>query len=257
MQELLKSGISSESFLDAEEFNVKVKSLPAEFDWRKYRPDCITPIKDQMYCGSCYSFSVTSVLESRFCIQSNGRLKPELSQQDIVSCDTNSMKCSGAYLDTTWRFLEYYGTCSLQCKPYESGYGSVPACYGGCTNPALSYYKWRAIYGSFKFLAEPVYANRINQIKMEIYQYGPVSAVMETYEDMATFKGGVYIHTAGKKTDYHAITIVGWGYDSYYRSEYWIMRNSWGTKWGDAGYAKILFNYYQIESQMNASQPLI
>jgi cathepsin B len=54
-------------------------------------PQCIKPIKNQRNCGCCYAFPVTAVLESRIWIHSNGALRPELSQQDIVSCDDNNM----------------------------------------------------------------------------------------------------------------------------------------------------------------------
>ena len=225
--------------------------LPYEFDWRKQRPECFTPIKDQLYCGSCYSFSVTSALESRFCISSQGKMKLELSQQDIVSCDYKNLKCRGDRLDNTWKYLETVGTCSLACKPYTAGYGNVDACSTRCTNSMIPFLRYRAKPGSWKIMNNPT------QIKLEIYTKGPVSAGMATFEDFTTYEGGVYIHTAGKQTDHHAVTIVGWGYDMTYKSEYWIVRNSWGAKWGESGYFKILFGMYEINSMVNASEPLL
>jgi C1A family cysteine protease len=86
---------------------------------------------------------------------------------------------------------------------------------------------------------------------------GPVSAGMVTFEDIGPFQGGVYIHRVGKQTDHHAIVLIGWGYDVNYRSEYWIVRNSWGPEWGDQGYFKVLMGMYEIETMVNASLPLV
>ena len=240
---------TQKSFL-ADEPILKDIVLPYEFDWRRQRPECFTPIKDQLYCGSCYSFSVTGVLESRFCIASQGKIKVELSQEDIVTCDPNNLKCHGDRLDNTWKYLETTGTCTLACKPYASGYGDVAACSNSCANPMVPFYRYRAKPGSWRIM------NNASQIKYEIYTKGPVSAGMATYEDFSTYKGAIYIHTVGKQTDHHAISIVGWGYDPTYKSEYWIIRNSWNEKWGEKGYGKILFGMYEIETMVNASEPL-
>lgn len=240
---------SQKSFLSTPQ--LQGVTLPAEFDWRKVMPDCHTPIKDQKYCGSCYSFSVTASLESRFCIKSQGKLKPELSQQDIISCDNNNGKCQGDRLDNTWRYVENVGTVPLYCKPYESAYGSVPTCTNYCVNKSYTFARWRALPGSWRMFYT------VDQIKAEIYMNGPVSAGMATFEDFSTYKGGIYIHVAGKQTDYHAVVILGWGYDPYYRSEYWILRNSWGPTWGESGYFKILMGMYEVESMVSASLPLV
>ncbi len=241
---------TEKSFL-ADEPKLKDIVIPYEYDWRKIRPECFTPVKDQLYCGSCYSFSVTAALESRLCIASMGKMKPELSQQDIVSCDVNNLKCRGDRLDNTWRYLETIGTCSLACKPYTAGYGEVTACSDRCSNPNVPFLRYRARPGTWRIMNNPL------QIKLEIYTKGPASAGMATFEDFSTYKSGIYIHTAGKQTDHHAITIVGWGYDTTHKSEYWIVRNSWGPQWGENGYFKILFGMYEINSMVNASEPLI
>jgi C1A family cysteine protease len=247
--ELLKEE-KSKTFLESDELKIKA-TLPAEFDWRKVRPECLTPIKNQAFCGSCYSFSVTAALESRLCIASQGKVKVELSQQDIISCDNNNMKCKGDRLDNTWKYLENYGTCTLQCKPYDSANGELPPCRRSCKSMLTPYVKYKARAGSWRFLTT------VDQIKAEVYTNGPVSAGMATFEDFQFYKGDIYIHTSGRQTDHHAVVILGWGYDARYRSEYWILRNSWGETWGERGYFKILFGNYEVNNMCNASLPLV
>jgi len=238
----------SKSFLDDDDNKVKA-ALPAEFDWRKVNPGCLSPIKNQAFCGGCYSFSVTAALETRLCIASQGKVAVELSQQHIISCDINNHKCQGDRLDNTWKFVEMQGTVSLQCKPYESANGFAPTCTNSCRTPYTNPDKYFARPGSWRFLTS------IYDIKYEIMNNGPISAGMETYEDFSLYKGDIYIHTTGRQTDHHAVVILGWGYDARYGSEYWILRNSWGPDWGENGYFKVLFGYYEVNNMCNASLP--
>jgi C1A family cysteine protease len=227
------------------------QSLPKEFNWVNVRPGCFSPPLHQKNCGSCYIFSTVTVLEARICIQSQGQINPILSPQDVLSCGTFHDKCDGGTLRNAWDYLEDFGTCSLQCKPYVSGDGSVPKCKDSCDNKEFSFKRWKAVKNSLKIIL------RNNEaIKREIYQNGPVSTQMETWEDLSLFKGGIYIHSWGKSTNGHGISIVGWGYSEIHKKEYWILRNSWGTDWGDNGYFKVLFDNYDIIGVITSS-PLI
>lgn len=37
----------------------------------------------------------------------------------------------------------------------------------------------------------------------------------------------------------HAVVLIGWGFDKYENLPYWVIRNSWGSNWGEDGYARI------------------
>jgi C1A family cysteine protease len=227
-------------------------TLPKEWDWRKIKPECFTPPQAQKNCGSCFAFATVSTLEQRFCILSNSKIRPILSQQDLLSCDSQHNKCDGGTLYYTWQFLEKTGVCSYNCKPYVSFNGSVPKCYSSCDNSFYSYTKYKAKLGSIAIIE-----GDIQRIKEEIYLYGPVSTSMDTWEDLFAYKSGYYFHTYGKSTDGHAISIVGWGYDEKLKRDYWIIRNSWGTSWGEGGYFKVIAGLYTIGDLVIASKPLL
>ncbi len=227
--------------------------LPEEFDWRNVYPQCFSTPQNQGTCGSSYAFAASFSLESRMCIKGEGNYKFRLSQQYIISCDDKNSKCLGDNLQNTWSFLENYGTSTYDCKPYVSGDSSVPDCTETCSNKIEPFIKYRAIKGSFWM------SNYSEHIKENIHNYGPISTIMEVYEDLYLFRSKeVYQHKIGKENNYQAFTITGWGVDKKNNNrEYWNLRNSWGTEWGNEGYFKVYFNDLDVNQYSCASLPMV
>jgi cathepsin B len=175
--------------------------------------------------------------------------------------------CYGNTLYDAWRYLFVYGTVTQACVPYDafgedkvyrglSDYRdviNVPLCsavsgkagdmcanvqyddYTGEENgdPAR-FYKAKHIYS---VAGVPADKGSEYNIRHDIYSQGPISTGMEVYPSLYEYKkGDVYT----KKKDEtepisgHAVVIVGWGETS--GKKYWIVRNTWGTSWGDRGY---------------------
>lgn len=62
-------------------------------------------------------------------------------------------------------------------------------------------------------------------------------AIDASYSGFALYKSGVFTDVDCPTDLNHAVAIVGWGNDGTY--DYWILRNSWGSTWGDNGYMYI------------------
>jgi len=222
-----------------------LETIPYQFDWRDANRKCMfdIPIKHQKYCGSCFAFATTFALAKRFCLSGNSRYKQlDLSPQDLLECDTKHYKCKGGIIPYTWEFLEDTGVCTEECKPYYSGdTKQVGYCKLGCSSYRESYTKYRAIRYSMKHAIDET------QIKYLIMKEGPMTTGMIAYDDLSFYKGGMYKHhkIEGEEEGGHAITLVGWGYDSSY-GNYWIVANSWGSSWGHDGYFKIPFGECKI-----------
>ena len=71
--------------------------------------------------------------------------------------------------------------------------------------------------------------------KQAIAQNGPVIAGMKVFEDMYYYRSGIYRHVAGELRGLHAVAVIGYN-DS---KKYWIVKNSWGTGWGEQGFMRI------------------
>ncbi len=69
-----------------------------------------------------------------------------------------------------------------------------------------------------------------------------LNATLNKFKDYSSgvFDSGTGILGGCKPNPTHWVTIVGFGYDSSSKKKYWKLKNSWGTKWGVAGYMSIV-----------------
>lgn len=211
-------------------------SLPKYYNWdipayNKLGGDYVTPIKDQGNCGSCWAFGSVAALESIYLI-TNGGLTINLSEQDPVSCcvycwgKPDERGCGGGYMEYAYNYLHDPGTRTEDCFPYVSGEaGYVPLCEESKCDYRVNITKWTEVPHDLRALQNAVY-------------YQPVPAAFHVYRDFLYYKEGVYKHVnRGNPNPVggHAICIVGW--DNY--NNCFIVKNSWGSSWGESGYFRI------------------
>ena len=89
-------------------------------------------------------------------------------------------------------------------------------------------------FGKNAYIVEP----SEKAIREEIQVRGPVEATIIMYEDFLLYKEGIYRHLMGKGLIGHAVKIIGWGTEN--GVPYWLCANSWGRKWGEVGFFRIL-----------------
>jgi cathepsin B len=227
------------------------QALPRTFNSKDKWPQCIHPIRDQQNCGSCWAFSSSEVLSDRMCIATGGAVDVVMSPQDMVSCDYGASGCNGGYINQSWEYIKNYGIVADSCLPYTSGQTGTP---GAC--PFI--YSQSCVYGTYRKYR--VYSHQqfytIASAKEAIFNWGPIQAGFQIYEDFMNYRGGVYRRTSNNLIGGHAIKIVGWGVD-YYGYEYWIVANSWNSSWGEQGYFRIAFGECGIEDQLWAGYPYV
>ena len=226
--------------------------LPSAFDWRNLNG--VTPVKDQDGCGSCWAFSTVGLLESNIKIRDG--IIEDLSEQYLVSCNTESWSCSGG-----WWVHDYHEWKSNPCDPtpgavLETGFpytaNDDPCCVGEC--PCSHSYKivsWHCIgAGATKPSCWTGSVPPIDDLKKAIYDHGPISVAVwvgsafVSYTSMCDGDGVLEPNevfetneTDGSYVN-HAVALVGWN-DNVGTNGAWILRNSWGTNWGEKGYMYI------------------
>lgn len=212
-------------------FSYAPASVPSAFDWRNVSGNnFVTPVRDQGNCGDCWAFAVTAALESKALINFNwSGTNLNLSEQIVLSC-SGAGSCDGGSPTTASRFLTTTGTNLESCYPYTAQNGN---CTSACPNWQDSTYKinnWSYISNGSSPAA--------SALKNAIYSSGPVVAVFDVYTDFFSYSSGVYSYVSGNYEGGHAILIVGWDdADSAF-----IVKNSWGTYWGESGYFRIAYS---------------
>jgi hypothetical protein len=183
------------------------------FDWRIMGG--VTAVKDQGNCGSCWDFAATGAFESAVLIADG--IEWDLSEQQVLSCNTGGSSCSGGWMEDAYNLFMSYGAVDESCMPYEAD-DTVP-----CTQEECVPIVYQVGYEDIP--------NNINSIKNALLD-GPVSTTFMVYSD---FDWDCYWHETTDELN-HAVVIVGWDDDMCGGLGAWIVKNSWGTEWGDDGF---------------------
>ncbi|KAE9130864.1 hypothetical protein PF010_g3694 [Phytophthora fragariae] len=232
-----------------------VAKLPKNFDWRNVNGSSYVTISRNQhiphYCGSCWSFASTSALADRIMIakeRSPGN-KPSvevhrevvLSPQVILNCDKKDNGCHGGDQLEAYRYIKKNGVPEEGCQRYAAtGHDTGNTCtdMDVCENclptkgcfPQKTYDKYYVSeYGTT--LGE-------QQMMAEIYARGPIACSVAVTDEFLKYSGGIFDDKTNATETDHAISIVGWGEED--GVPYWVLRNSWGSFWGEHGWMRLV-----------------
>ncbi len=227
--ELLKNYLRGSTTNNSDNVGKLAGSLPASVDWRT--KGAVTPVKDQGQCGSCWSFSNTGALEGAYWLK-YGKLM-SFSEQELVDCSTlklggPNMGCNGGQISQTMDWIGKNGGLCLESDyPYTSG---VTKTGGTCNSKSCT-----AVSGT-KVASHTDVAPNSDSAMMGALALQPVSVGIEADQRaFQLYSSGVFTDTCGTNID-HAVLLVGYGHNSASNLDYYILKNSWGTTWGDQGY---------------------
>ncbi|XP_020815376.1 cathepsin L-like [Drosophila serrata] len=222
-----ESHIADESWDEVTFFSPESVSLPSSVDWRS--KGAVTPVKDQKQCGSCWAFASTGTLEG-LQFRKTGKLVA-LSEQNLVDCSTNwgNHGCQGGFMTNAFNYIRDNGGIDTEASyPYK---GINDKCKYNKAAIGATVKGFRILpKGDEKKLADAV-AN-----------IGPISVAIDASRSSFQFySSGVYNEPSCNSENLnHGVTVVGYGSQS--GKDYWLVKNSWSTRWGDKGYIKMLRN---------------
>ncbi|CAB3370068.1 Hypothetical predicted protein [Cloeon dipterum] len=203
--------------------------LPSSKDWRIF--GAVTPMKDQGKCVSCWAFSTTGSLEGQQ-FRKTGDLV-SLSEQNLIDCSgwLGNFGCSGGETDLAFQYAMSDGIDTEESYPYQG------------------------INGTCRYNASQIGATASgfmdigrgdeDELQAAVATMGPVSVVINAKDSFRFYAEGVYYEPECSSKDEdlnHAVLVVGYGTDDKTGMDYWLVKNSWGTDWGEEGYAKMARN---------------
>jgi len=179
------------------------------------------PAKNQQRTNACWAFAATAVLEGHAAIVS-GRYT-SLSEQEVADCTSGSTVARGGFHNKALEAIQRTGhLTSSQYLPftYRDGWGC------NTRNPNALPFRItsvRRVYGD-------------NGLASALAS-GPVASGMGFDRQLSAYRGGIYTNRSCMNVQNHAVTTVG------YTSSYWIVRNSYGTGWGERGHVRFTRQY--------------
>lgn len=204
--------------------------IPDSVDWRTQ--GYVNPIKNQGQCGSCWAFSSTGSLEGQV-FKKTGKLL-SLSEQNLVDCTKSygNQGCNGGWYENSFKYIrDNKGIDS------ETGYPYYTRDLGYC------YYNAQYNVASDTGFVDLPTGDE-NALKQAVATIGPISVAIDaTHPGFMSYRSGVYVDPACGNTLYnldHAVLVIGYGTEN--GQDYWLVKNSWGTYWGESGYIKMARN---------------
>eukprot|EP00440_Ansanella_granifera_P054595 gb/GFBE01059183.1/.p1 GENE.gb/GFBE01059183.1/~~gb/GFBE01059183.1/.p1 ORF type:complete len:382 (+),score=77.47 gb/GFBE01059183.1/:1-1146(+) len=223
------SASAASSFLDLGPYE---QVFAETVDWRQNVSTSQNYTHNQGACGSCWAVAAAAAMEMHMELALGHTV--QLSYEQLVDCVPNPHHCGGkggcqgATAPLAFNYTKHFGIgAASSYKGYASG-GD-----GTCRAPPPAQ---QALKIHDYVTLEP---NKLGPLTNAMANVGPVVVSVDA-GDWSIYQAGVFDSCSRDAVVNHAVLLVGYGRDQKTQKDYWLIRNSWGTGWGEDGHIRVL-----------------
>jgi len=198
----------------------------------------VTPVKDQGSCGSCWTFGAVGGLETTYAVKS-GVLR-NFAEQEYLDCvfEGRDDGCDGGWVDSCYKWSAKYGGRLAATKDYR--YKGVDGrCYYKQKPNAMKAYK----------ITGAVSVRQSESAHIDVLQTASIGVAFEVTDRFFQYGNEIMKDTTCRGHANHAVSMVG------YARNYVLVKNSWGTNWGDKGFVRFARGYHNCQLFKWSSYP--
>ena len=214
-------------------YHLKISNdAPESLDWRNLNR-VVPSVKSMGVCSASYAFSTVGNLEGLYA-EHFGKLV-DLSTSVIIDCDTKDSGCNGGLMEYTLAWLKDNGIMTEADYPSHSYQSECKIDIDKCVHMRITGFE-KLGKGSSTFICADE-----EEMKEFLYKKGPVSVALNA-DPLQTYSSGIIDLPSAKCPYYginHCALLVGYGSDATTGLDYWIVKNFWGSSWGESGYFRI------------------
>uniref|UniRef100_A0A0N5A140 Cathepsin L n=1 Tax=Parastrongyloides trichosuri TaxID=131310 RepID=A0A0N5A140_PARTI len=238
-KKMIGNSFNVSSFDVKERFIFKMKdNVPNSIDWRQY--GAVTEVKNQGLCGNGWIFAANGAIESAWRGKSGELIS--FSEQAVADC-TEGDSCKGGWVSKAFEYNKYYGMIMEKEYPYNY---KDSQCDIGDKEFVGKISRWVSLQ-----------TNDEDYLKLIIGTVGPIAVGIDaSLESFQAYSHGIYDDPTCPKTLNHAVLLIGYGKDDL-NGEYWLVKNSYGTTWGEQGYLRIRRGLNRCGIAMAAAVPIL
>jgi len=195
-------------------------------DWRN--KGCVNAIKDQGQCGSCWAFSTVQAAEGCYAAK-KGKLY-NLSEQNLVDCVTGCDGCDGGLMTEAFSYIAKQQDGAIES---ESDYPYV------AYDQSCKYVASKGVKIGIKGYKEISHGSE-SDLASKVASIGPIAIAIDASNwSFQLYSSGIYDEPSCSSSNLdHGVGCIGYGSEG--SKNYWIVRNSWGTSWGEQGYIRMI-----------------
>eukprot|EP00164_Ancoracysta_twista_P002751 GFYU01003658.1.p2 GENE.GFYU01003658.1~~GFYU01003658.1.p2 ORF type:complete len:369 (+),score=144.63 GFYU01003658.1:31-1107(+) len=221
--------------------------LPDSIDWRE--KNVVGPVQNQGSCGSCWAFSAMEDIQSKHFMKTGEMV--DLSVQQILECDPHDAACYGGFPSKAFQYvIEAGGLVKEADYPYlidnhticlKNQTWNYTMCPDGDDDPCTFWCdqtcKAKLPAAAAKISSWEPIAQDEDQMAAALAQKGPLSIAFNA-SPLQFYRKGIHDPwMCNPNKINHAVQLVGYGTED---KPYWIVKNSWGAKWGEEGFFRIV-----------------